>query len=89
MTIRVDTVEPFEGIIHGPNRSETGYFTYGKGGKKTYLRIDLTKSKGEYGGCGVRYNEVSLNFLYCCKCDLKIDATVVAIITSCKLQVSS
>ena len=24
MTIRVDTREPFEGIIHGPNRTEVG-----------------------------------------------------------------
>ena len=31
----------------------------GRGGTKTYLRIDLTKTDGQAGGCGVKYNEVS------------------------------
>ena len=59
MTIRVDTQEPFEGIIHGPNRTEAGCSVVGRGGTKTYLRIDLTKTDGQAGGCGVKYNEVS------------------------------
>ena len=49
MTIRVDTADPFEGIIHGPNRTEPGCAVEGRGGRKTYLRIDL----GD-GSCGVR-----------------------------------
>ena len=48
----------FEGIIHGPNRTEPGCSVQGRGGLKTYLRIDLTKTDGQAGGCGVRYNEV-------------------------------
>ena len=59
MTIRVDTQEPFEGIIHGPNRTEAGCSVVGRGGTKTYLRIDLTKTEGQAGGCGVKYNSVS------------------------------
>ena len=59
MTIRVDTQEPFEGIIHGPNRTEAGCSVVGRGGTKTYLRIDLTKTDGQTGGCGVKYNAVS------------------------------
>ena len=31
----------------------------GRGGTKTYLRIDLTKTDGQAGGCGVKYNAVS------------------------------
>ena len=61
MTIRVDTQEPFEGIIHGPNRTEAGCSVVGRGGTKTYLRIDLTKTDGGEGGCGVKYNEVSVS----------------------------
>merc|ERR1719323_67832 len=56
MKIRVDTREPFEGIIHGPNRTEAGCSVVGRGGTKTYLRIDLTKTDGQAGGCGVKYN---------------------------------
>ncbi len=58
MTIRVDTTEPFEGLIHGPNRSEPGCSVVGRGGLKTYLRIDLTKTDGQAGGCGVKYTPV-------------------------------
>lgn len=60
MNIRVDTLDPFEGIIHGPNRSEPGCSVQGRGGLKTYLRIDLTKTEGQTGGCGVKYNEVRI-----------------------------
>ena len=59
MKIRVDTREPFEGIIHSPNRSEPGCSVVGQGRKKTILLIDLTKTNGETGACGVRYNRVS------------------------------
>lgn len=59
MTIRVDTKEPFEGIIHGPNRTESGCSVIGRGATKTYLRIDLTKHEGQQGWCGVKYNEVT------------------------------
>ncbi|XP_059078322.1 uncharacterized protein LOC131876833 [Tigriopus californicus] len=58
MTIRVDTPEPFEGIIHGPNRTEPGCSVQGRGGLKTYLKIDLTK-QGQTGDCGVKYNELA------------------------------
>jgi len=51
MKVRVDTKQPFQGVIHGPNRTEPGCFTYGNSGLKTYLNIDLTK-----GSCGVKYN---------------------------------
>lgn len=57
MTIRVDTKQPFEGIVHGPNRTEPGCSVQGRGGLKTYLRIDLTKTSGEEGSCGVKYNQ--------------------------------
>ena len=43
MKIRVDTKNPFQGIIHGPNRTEPGCYTFGNSGLKTYLNIDLTK----------------------------------------------
>jgi len=57
MTIRVDTNIPFEGIIHGPNRTEEGCYELGKGSRKTYLRLDLTKPPGTPGSCGVKYNK--------------------------------
>ena len=57
MTIRVDTQLPFEGIIHGPNRTEEGCSVTGRGGRKTYLKIDLTKPEGSTGSCGVKYNQ--------------------------------
>lgn len=52
MTIRVDTKEPFEGIIHGPNRTDERCSVLGKGGLKTRLVINL----GVDGECGVKYN---------------------------------
>ncbi len=57
MKIRVDTKKPFEGIIHAPNRTEEGCFTYGNSGLKTYLNIDLTRPSGAEGSCGVKYNQ--------------------------------
>jgi len=57
MTIRVDTIQPFEGIIHGPNRTEAGCSVIGRGGKKTYLKIDLNKEEGSWGSCGVKLNK--------------------------------
>ena len=58
MTVRVDTKKPFEGIVHGPNRTEAGCSVLGRGGLKTYLRIDLGKGEGAEGSCGVKYNAV-------------------------------
>ena len=46
MKIRVDTLAPFQGIIHGPNRTEPGCSVMGKSGLKTYLNIDLTRPEG-------------------------------------------
>ena len=46
MKIRVDTQKPFQGIIHGPNRTEPGCSVFGKSGLKTYLNIDLTRPSG-------------------------------------------
>ena len=46
MKIRVDTLTPFQGIIHGPNRTEPGCSVMGKSGLKTYLNIDLTRPEG-------------------------------------------
>merc|ERR1719273_1129680 len=57
MTIRVDTNIPFEGIIHGPNRTEEGCYALGKGARKTYLRLDLARAPGTPGSCGVKYNQ--------------------------------
>lgn len=57
MNIRVDTNIPFEGIIHGPNRTEEGCYAIGKGSRKTYLKLDLTKPPGTPGSCGVKYNK--------------------------------
>merc|ERR1719210_2494894 len=57
MKIRVDTLKPFQGIIHGPNRTEPGCSVLGKSGLKTYLNIDLTRPEGALGSCGVKYNQ--------------------------------
>merc|ERR1740129_1899427 len=57
MKIRVDTLTPFQGIIHGPNRTEPGCSVMGKSGLKTYLNIDLTRPEGALGSCGVKYNQ--------------------------------
>jgi len=59
MTIRVDTLEPFEGVVHGPNRTEPGCSVAGTGGLKTYLRIDLNVPQGGQGSCGVKHNELT------------------------------
>eukprot|EP00092_Neocalanus_flemingeri_P033888 GFUD01036850.1.p1 GENE.GFUD01036850.1~~GFUD01036850.1.p1 ORF type:complete len:417 (-),score=100.38 GFUD01036850.1:338-1588(-) len=56
MTIRVDTALPFDGVVHGPNRTEPGCSVTGKGGLKTYLKIDLGVPAGLPGSCGVKYN---------------------------------
>ncbi len=39
-------------------RTEAGCSVRGQGGLKTYLRIDLGKSEGTEGSCGVKYNAV-------------------------------
>ena len=52
MKIRVDTKLPFNGVIHGRNRTEPGCYVYGNSGLKTYLNIDLTKNN-----CGLNYNQ--------------------------------
>jgi len=57
MKIRVDTKKPFQGVIHGPNRTEPGCSTLGKSGLKTYLNIDLTRPSGSEGSCGVKYDQ--------------------------------
>jgi len=59
MTIRVDTALPFYGVLHGPNRTEPGCSVTGKGGLKTYLKIDLGVPKGLPGSCGVKYNSAT------------------------------
>jgi len=59
MTIRVETTLPFDGIVHGPNRTEPGCSVMGKGALKTYLKIDLTVLEGSPGSCGVKYNQVT------------------------------
>merc|ERR1719400_1373099 len=51
MNIRVDTQLPFSGIIHTGNRTEPGCSTVGRDGRKTYLKIDLTRSPGTWGSC--------------------------------------
>jgi len=56
MTIRVDTALPFDGVVHGPNRTEPGCSVTGRGGLKTYLKIDLGVPAGLPGSCGVKYN---------------------------------
>jgi len=57
MNIRVDTALPFSGIIHGSNRTEPGCSALGRGGRKTYLKIDLTAAPGTWGSCGVKYDQ--------------------------------
>jgi len=59
MTIRVDTIEPFYGVIHGINRDEPGCSVLGQGGRKTKLTIDLSIPAGAPGSCGVKYNPAS------------------------------
>jgi len=59
MTIRVDTVQPFYGVVHGINRSEPGCSVLGQGGRKTKLTIDLSIPEGAPGSCGVKYNPVT------------------------------
>jgi len=59
MTIRVDTALPFYGVVHGPNRTEPGCSVTGKGGLKTFLKIDLSVPEGLPGSCGVKYNTVT------------------------------
>ena len=61
MTIRVDTSEPFYGVIHGINREEPGCSVLGQGGRKTKLSIDLSIPAGAPGSCGVKYNPVGLS----------------------------
>jgi len=56
MSIRVHTTQPFEGVIHSPNRTEPGCSIFGGGGLKTKLEIDLNRPEGSYGSCGVKYN---------------------------------
>jgi len=56
MTIRVDTEQPFRGVVHGPNRTEPGCSVEGTGGLKTYLKINLAKTPGQEGSCGVKYD---------------------------------
>ncbi|XP_023331650.1 uncharacterized protein LOC111703818 [Eurytemora carolleeae] len=59
MTIRVDTTQPFDGVIHTPNRTEPGCSIEGQGGLKTKFEIDLKKPAGAAGSCGVKYNAQS------------------------------
>jgi len=56
MTIRVDTNLPFQGVVHGPNRTEPGCSVQGTGGLKTFLKINLAANPGEEGSCGVKYD---------------------------------
>jgi len=56
MTIRVDTTEPFEGVIHTANRTEPGCSVLGNNGLKTKFDIDLKRPAGAPGSCGVKYN---------------------------------
>jgi len=57
MTIRVDTANPFEGIVHGAaDKNEAGCSELGRGGLKTFLKIDLSKPEGAVGNCRVKYN---------------------------------
>merc|ERR1712061_778022 len=53
MTIRADTKNPNEGIIHSIGyRSSKGCYELGRGGLKTYLTLDISSP----GRCGVQYN---------------------------------
>ena len=58
MNIEVETKAPFNGIIHGPERSEPGCSALGHGELKTFLRIDLKKKESQ-GYCGIRYDPVT------------------------------
>jgi len=53
MTVRVDTEEPYRGVIHGRNRSLCSRI--GDGGRKTRFSISLDAADN---GCGVTYREV-------------------------------
>ena len=74
MTVRVDTKNPFEGVLHAVGhkwadqwivtsipdplpfiRSEAGCYEVGRGGLKTFLRLNISTP----GACGVQYNAVS------------------------------
>lgn len=57
MTIRVHTQQPFEGVIHGINRTEPGCVQYGDGGTRTKFEIDLNRPEGSEGSCGVKYDK--------------------------------
>ena len=50
---RVDTREPFFGMVHTADREESGCNEVGRGGLKTFLTIDLATSS-----CGAKYDEV-------------------------------
>ena len=39
-------------------RDEPGCSELGRGGLKTFLKIDLSKPEGVEGNCGVKYNGV-------------------------------
>jgi len=54
MTVRVDTREPFYGLLHTVDREEAGCSEQGRGGLKTFLTIDTTTTR-----CGVEYDEES------------------------------
>jgi len=54
MTVRVDTREPFFGLVHTADREDAGCNELGRGGLKTFLTIDLATSS-----CGVKYDEES------------------------------
>jgi len=57
MTIRVDTALPFEGIVHSiVDREGPGCSEIGRGGLKTFLKLDLSKPEGVDGNCGVQFN---------------------------------
>jgi len=53
MTIRADTKNPNEGVIHTiGHRSEKGCYEVGRGGLKTFLTLDISTP----GRCGVQHN---------------------------------
>jgi len=56
MTIRVDTAQPFYGVVHGPDRSAPGCSVTGRGATKTFLKLDLAAPQGSPASCGVKYN---------------------------------
>jgi len=57
MTIRVHTKQPFEGVIHGINRTEPGCTMFGDGALRTKFEIDLNKPEGSEGSCGVKFDK--------------------------------